>query len=159
MYNVKINNEIGLTYPDGYQEMGEEELIRYFGKPDNRWGAYNADRHIILSVKWEKAGFMKSDPEMYLYDIESRLRKSLVNYQKIQSYSFDVTSKKKKKSKVQNAIRFEHRVNDSARVHVVDLVVFKFKKNFYSVYYITRKANAAESRPAFQEILQSITLG
>lgn len=158
MFNVRINNEIGLTYPDGFQEMGAEELTRYFGKPDNRWGVYDADQHIILSVSWAKAGFMQSDPEMYLYDIEARLRKSLVNYQKIQSYSF-VPGSKKKKSKVQNAIRFEHRVNDSARVHVVDLVVFKCKKHFYSVYYITRKANAAQSRPAFQEILQSITLG
>lgn len=158
MYNVKINNEIGLNYPDGYEEMGQEELTRYFGNPENRWGAYNAEQHIILSVKWEKAGFMQSDPEMYLYDIEARLRKSLVNYQKIQSYSFDVTQKKKK-YKIKNGLRFEHRVNDSARVHIVDLVVFKYKKNFYSVYYITRKANAAASRPAFQEILQSITLG
>ena len=74
-----------------------------------------------------------------------------------QSYSYDVT-KKKKKYKIKNGLRFEHRVNDSARVHVVDLVVFKHKKHFYSVYYITRKANAAESRPAFQEILQSINL-
>ncbi|MBQ3330959.1 MAG: hypothetical protein IJG87_07255 [Ruminococcus sp.] len=158
MYNVKINNEIGLTFPDGFQEMGEQELARYFGKPADRWGAYDEGQHIILSVSWTKAGFMQSDPEMHLYEIEARLRKTLVNYQKIQSYSYDVT-KKKKKYKVKNAVRFEHRVNDSARVHVVDLVVFKHKKNFYCVYYITRKVNAAESRPAFQQILESITLG
>ena len=87
MNNASINNEINLAYPDGFQVMGEEELTRYFSNPADRWGAYDANQHIILSVSWAKAGFMKSDPEMHLYDIEARLRKTLVNYQKIQSYS------------------------------------------------------------------------
>ena len=55
MNTVKINNEINLTFPDGFNEMGEEELTRYFSSPNNRWGAYNADEHIILSVGWKKA--------------------------------------------------------------------------------------------------------
>ena len=157
MFNVKVNNEINLTYPDGFTEMGEAELTRYFGTPDNRWGAYDASQHIILSVSWAKASFVKTmgDPDVYLSGVEARLRKSLVNYQRISAFKTNIASKKDNA----NGIRFEHRVKDSVHIHVVDLIVFKYKKKYYSVYYITRKNNAAAVRPAFQEVLQSITLG
>lgn len=153
MNTVKINNEINLTFPDSFKEMGEEELTRYFSSPNNRWGAYDADEHIILSVSWKKAGFLSSDPEIALFDIESRMRRDLLNYQQITSFKTKVASKKA------YGVRFEYRVNDSCRVHVGDIIVFKGKKCFYTIYYITRKANAAAARPALKEILDSVTIG
>ena len=154
MYNVKINNEIDLTYPESFVEMSEEELTRHFGKPDNRWGAFDADQHIILSFSWAKSSFVKTlgDADLYLSEIEARLRRGLVNYQRVLSFNTKVGGKKA------FGIRFEYRVNDSVNIHVGDLVVFKYKKKYYAVYFITRKKNAASSRPAFQEMLQSITL-
>ena len=155
MNNVMINNEIGLTYADSFNEMNEAELTRYFGTPADRWGAYDADRHIVLSVGWKKAGFMQSDSEMHLFDIQSRLRRSLLNYQEITTYKTKIASSKKDNA---SGVRFEYRVKDSVRVHVVDLIAFKHKKNFYTIYFISRKANAAEVRADLQEILQSVTL-
>ena len=152
MTNVKINNEINLNYPDGFKEMGEEELTRYFGTPKDRWGVYNADNHSILSVSWTKAGFM-SDAETELYEMTARLRRRLLNYQQITSYDLKIAKTKA------YGVRFEYRVNDSARVHIVDLVVFKNKGKYYAVYFITRKHNAASARPAFKEVLDSIALG
>ena len=153
--NMMINNEVGLTYADSFSEMNEAELARYFGSPADRWGAYDAGRHIILSVGWKKAGFMQSDPEMHLFDIQSRLRRSLINYQEITTYKTKVASAKKDNA---CGVRFEYRVKDSVRVHVADLVVFKHKKNFYTIYFVSRKANAAEVRADLKEILQSATL-
>ena len=60
MINAKINNEINLTYPEGYNEMSEAELTRYFGVPDNRWGVFDPGRHIVISVGWNKPGFFSS---------------------------------------------------------------------------------------------------
>lgn len=153
MNTVKINNELNLTYPDNFNEMGEEELTKYFSSPNNRWGAFNSDDHIILSVGWKKAGFLSSDAESALYDIESHIRRGLLNYQQISSFKTKVASKKA------CGVRFEYRVNDSCRVHVGDIIVFKNKKYFYAVYYITRKANAAAARSALKEILDSVTVG
>ena len=151
MTTVKINNEMNLTYPDGFREMSEEELTRYFGSPENRWGVYDAEKHIILSVGWKKAGL--SDVDMALFEIESRMRRSLVNYQRIGEFNIKIAEKKAQ------GVRFEYRVNDSARVHVGDLFAVKCNKKFYTVSYITRKFNAAETRPAFEEVLKSISIG
>lgn len=154
MLTARINNEFDLTYPDGFEEMNEAALTRHFGSAENRWGAYEAAQHIILSVSWAKASFMKTlgDADVYLSGLEARLRRSLVNYQRVTDYQMKIGKQKA------YGIRFEYRVNDSVNIHVGDIVVFKHKKKYYAVYYITRKKNAASSRPAFQETLQSITL-
>lgn len=154
MNNIQINNEVNLVYPDGFDLMSEEELIRYFTTPADRWGVYNAADHILLSVSWKKAGFWQlfTDAESHLYEIESSLRRSLLNYQRILEYKMKIGKKKA------YAIRFEYRVKDAALVQVCDVVAFKYKKKFYTVYYVTRKVNATENLPAFQEILNSITL-
>ena len=154
MNSIQINNEVNLTYPDGFDLMGEEELIRYFRTPADRWGVYNADKHIILSVNWKKAGFkhLFTDAESYMIEVEAFLHRNLLNYQRVTDYKMKIGKKKA------YAIRFEYRVKDAALVQVCDLVAFKYKKHFYSVYYVTRKVNASANLPAFQEVLNSITL-
>lgn len=154
MNNIQINNEVSLVYPDGFELMNEEELIRYFSTPADRWGVYNAADHILLSVSWKKAGFWKlfSDAETHLIELESGLRRSLLNYQRITEYKMKIGKQKA------YCIRFEYRVKDAALVQVCDVVAFKYKKKYYSIYYVTRKVNATANLPAFQEILKSITL-
>jgi hypothetical protein len=154
MNTIQINNELNLTYPDGFETMGEEELIRYFRTPADRWGAYNADDHIILSVSWKKAGFkyLFTDAESYMIEVEAVLHRTLLNYQRITDYNMKIGKKKS------YAIRFEYRVKDAALVQLCDLVVFKHKKHFYSVYYVTRKKGSSAKLPAFEEVLKSITL-
>jgi len=156
MYSARINNEINLTYPDSFAEMGPEELTKYFGSPENRWGVYDAADHIILSVSWTKLKFPKTiaDAESAMIGIESRLSRRLLNYQKVTSYKYKLAGKKKA-----YGIRFEYRVNDAALVQVGDVVAFKNKNMLYTIYFITRKKNAASSRMQLQETLNSITAG
>lgn len=156
MNNVKINNEINMTYPDGFKEMGEEELKKHFGSTVDRWGAFDPAKHIILSVGWKKAGFFgfMKDAETYRIELESRLSRGLLNYQRIGAFKTKIASKTKAEG-----IRFEYRVNDSVNVHAGDVFVFKYKKRFYAVYFITRKNHAAEYLPAFDEVLKSISFG
>ena len=155
MNSVKVNNELNLTYPDNFKEMSDVELARYFGSPTNRWGVYDTDKHVILSVGWTKPGFFKSmgDAESAMIGAQSRLRKSLLNFQLIGSYKMSLAKKKKVA-----AIRFEYRVNAKKLVQVADLIIVKHKKKFYSLYYITRKANAPEERQVLREILDSVTI-
>lgn len=155
MNKARINNEIELTYPDGFREMSEDELSKYFSSPANRWGAYNADEHIILSVSWTKKGFLSflTDEESILIGAESCMKRNLLNYQRISSFKTTVASKKAR------GIRFEYRVNDAKIIQVGDLIVFRQKNKFYAVHYITRKANAGSSRVAFEETLKSISVG
>lgn len=154
MNNVKVNNEIDLAYPDSFRPMSEEELIRYFSTAENRWGVYDTDKHIILSVSWTKAGFLQTftDAESVLIGIEARMRRSLLNYQKVTDYEMKIGKKKA------NGVRFEYRVNDARLVQVGDVIVFKYKKHFYVIHYITRKATAGQDRGMFKEVLDSIAL-
>ena len=154
MINAKINNEINLTYPEGYNEMNEAELSRYFGTPDNRWGVFDPGRHIVISVAWTKPGFRSSmgDAESFLLKMTSRMRRTLLNYQVVNEYELKIASK--------NAcgVRFEYRVNDSIDVHSADLVVFKYKKKFYAVQFAARKSKVEEYRREYLELLGSISL-
>lgn len=156
MNNATINNEISLTYPDGFNVMSEDELSKYFGSPQNRWGVFDAENHVILSVGWTKKKLLSFlvDAESAMIGAEARLSRNLVNYQRVTSYKTKLGKKKKAKG-----IRFEYRVNDSVSIHVGDLVIFKHKKKIYSVYYICRKSKAAQVLPAFEEVLKSITAG
>lgn len=154
MSNVKINNEVELTYPDGFREMREEELTRYFSSSANRWGVYHEDQHLILSVSWTKAGFkrMFTDAESFLFEVEARMCRNLLNYQRIGSYKTKIAKKKAW------GVRFEYRVNDARLVQVADLFVFKYKKKFYAIHFISRKSNAAESRAGFETVMKSLKL-
>lgn len=154
MNNANINNELQLSYPDGFKEMGEEELKKYFSSDQNRWGVYEADKHIILSVSWTKAGFLSfmTDAESMMMSIEARMCRNLLNYQRISSFKTKVAGKKA------FGIRFEYRVNDARIVQVADLIAFKYKKKFYAFHYITRKATAAADRAAFEEVLKSVSV-
>lgn len=153
MYTVTINNEINLTYPDGFAQMSEEALTRYFSTPNNRWGVYNDERHIILSVSWTKTGIGRpSNPDDLLTQVQARMCRNLLCYQKLGEFKIKIGGKKS------SGIRFMYRVNDAKVVHIADLFVFKHKKHLYAVHYITRKATAAEDRLLLQEALNSITV-
>ena len=154
MNNVTINNEINLAYPDSFAQMSEEALTKYFSSPQNRWGVYDDSRHIILSVSWKKLGFFSagSDAESQLIEIEARMCRNLLNYQRLSASKMKVASKKA------YGIRFEYRVKDAALVQVADLIVFKHKKKLYAIHFITRKSNAAATRADLQEVLNSISL-
>ena len=156
MLSVNINGQINLTYPEGFNEMGEEELIRYFSSPDNRWGVYEPDKHVIISVSWKKAGFFSfmSDAESIIIGAESRMRRNLLNYQRTKAGKMKLCGKKIKAY----GITFEYRVNDKKIVQVGDLVVFKYKKFIYAIHYIGRKANEEENRPVFDELIKSLTV-
>ena len=159
MNTAKINNELNVTYPDGFEEMNEESLTRYFGTAKDRWGVYDAERHVILTVGWKKARFLSffTDAESVLIGAESRMKRNLVNYQRTDSFKTKIASKKKKKNA--RGIRFEYRVNDSVSVHTSDMRVFKNKKTFYSFQYIGRKNKDAEYHPLFDEMMESVTVG
>lgn len=151
MNKATINNMVNLSYPDGFAEMRPEDLAKYFSSSDNRWGVYNEAEHVILSVNWSKAGLF-ADAELKMIDIEAQLKRGLVNYQRLSAYKMEIAKQKAQ------GIRFEYRANASAWVYVADLIVFRYKKLFYTIHIISRKSNAGEARREFEEALKSITI-
>ena len=158
MNTAKINNAVNLTYPESYQEMGEEELQRYFKTAQNRWGVYDVDRHVILTVSWKKAGFLSfmTDAESLLIGIEARNKRNLINYRRKDAFKTKIASKKKKNG---YGIRFEYRVNDANIYQVSDLRAVKFKGYFYCFQYIGRRITDEECHPDFEAMMESVSFG
>lgn len=155
MNTAKINNEVNLTYPESYQIMGEEELQRYFGKAENRWGVYDAERHVILSVSWSKAGFktLFSDAETMLIGVEAKFKRSLINYRRTDARKTKIARKKG------YAIRFQYRANNTNMYYLSDLRAVKCKGKYYAFQYICRRINDEECHPDFDAMMESVTIG
>ena len=158
MNTVKVNNELALTYPDGFQEMGEEELQRYFSSAKDRWGVFDAERHVILTVTWKKAGIFGflTDPESVIVGAEARMKRNLINYRRLSGGKTKIASKKKKNA---YGIRFEYRVNNANIYQTGDLRTFKVKGRFYSIQYLARRINDEEYHPIFDELIATIAVG
>ena len=55
MNSVAVNNEITVSYPDGFEIMSSEELDKaYAGVNDDKWGIWDKDSHVIITILWQK---------------------------------------------------------------------------------------------------------
>ena len=60
MEKIQLNNELTLTYPEGFHVMGKEELEKhqYFGEAP-AWSISDPGRHVMISIAWKKTnGFV-----------------------------------------------------------------------------------------------------
>ena len=79
-------------------------------------------------------------------------KRNLKNYRELETRSLTVAGQKA------SAVRFEYTANDKQIEQCGELVVFRYKKKFYSVYYITWKEFNEQNQPAFYEMLESMSL-
>lgn len=154
MSQVTVNNAINLTYPDSYHEMTEEELQRYFSTAENRWGVYDEERHVVLSVFWSKAGFFSfmSDAESFLIPIEARYKRKLINYRRKDASKIKIAKKKG------YGFSFEYRVNNANMYQIGELRAIKHKGRYYVFQYIGRRITDDECRADYNAMVESVTL-
>lgn len=153
MKQATVNNAFTLTYPDSFEEMSEEELKRYFSTEKNRWGVFDAERHVILSVSWSKAGFFSfmSDAEAVMIPMEARLKRSLINYTRLDGFKTKLLKKKG------YGIKFRYRTNGANIYQIGDFRTIKYKGKFYTFQYIGRRITDEECHPDFEQMLESVT--
>ena len=125
-----VNGELAFAYPEYFHIMTNEELDRYFCDRTNRMGIRCNDRHVIIS-----ASYTKPKPVNYLTDAKSVLsgaersmKRNLKNYKRTDKRQLDVASKKA------YSIRFEYTVTDSPIEQCGELIVFRVKNKFHSIY-------------------------
>ena len=154
MNEAVINNKLKLSYPDGFHVMEEEELTRYFGSAANRWGVFDPERNMIISVSWKKAGFFgfMKDAETVLIDAEAHMKRSLVNYQCTKAFKTKIGKRKGR------GVHFEYRLDASARVHTGEMRVIKAGGAFYALRYIGRKPADEANLKLFEEVIESVSV-
>ncbi len=84
METVVLNNEMQLSYPDGFHVMSEEELSKmtFYGEAPG-WCISDPERHIDLSVSWKKTNglFAKIlNTREIAKNMEAQIRKPMGQY-------------------------------------------------------------------------------
>ena len=152
MYDVTVNDEIELSYPDDFKVLTPEEITHYFTSANNRWTAKDNERHLLLSVAWTKPGFISyiTDSRSVMKGIESQLKRNMNAFCKIGSETIVLGSHKG------HALSYEYRARDKDISQCGELIVFRQKDKFYIIDYIYRKENSAEAKDVLNTILPTI---
>lgn len=151
---LSINNTLSATYPDGFHEMTDVELKKYFRSDASRCGVYDTERHVIINVCWVKPvllGFMTTERSV-LRGAEFRLEHNLQQYCLVERLRREIMGLPA------NGIRFRYAVTDTDIIQHSDLYVVKVGKVYYAVQIIGRQENFARDRQLMEDFLNSMTV-
>ena len=61
MVKAIINDEVILSYPDGFEEMDREQLkAAFLDDNPNRWGIKDEKRHMMVTVLWNRTNMLSA---------------------------------------------------------------------------------------------------
>ena len=68
MTSEKINGKLTLEIPEGFQLMSADDLFKLYKENKyDRWGIWDRDRHIVITVSWQRVPALTS----FLADVKS----------------------------------------------------------------------------------------
>ncbi|MBQ3404308.1 MAG: hypothetical protein IJG63_02680 [Oscillospiraceae bacterium] len=159
MNKALINNELSLSYPDGFQLMDREELKNaYLDDNPDRWGIRDGERHGLISVWWHESGQMLSSFARHFggvksiaKSIEAKLRKGF----RRNNYKFGGFFPTQLCGEEAHGLRYEYSVGDIAQY--AETIVVQHKNRCYTVYYYARKDGDPSNHRLFEDILSSMS--
>ena len=155
MNSMTINDELKLSYPDGFHEMDKEEMQRFFTTSLYRRGVYDGDRHILISVAWTKPGPVNflTDAKTILLRAELGMKRGLQDYCRLKETQDEIAGKKAR------CISFTFTAQGSDIAQSGEMAVFRAGNKFYAVTFVAREEGFDESLSVYREVLQSFSLG
>lgn len=143
METVKLNNDLDLSYPDGFHVMTEEELKKhkYFeGAPG--FCIEDPERHIILSVSWRQANpfvAMIAGTADIARNMEAKIRKPMKKF----DYQTEGFMKRDIGGRTADGFRYTYKVQDI--VMCGESLSARNGSNFYYIHSYYRDALREES--------------
>ena len=155
MDNNVINKEIIFNYPDGFKQMDNDELDKYFGTTKNMFGIRCADKNMIMSIGWSKMNILVklfANPGAVINGMDARLRSNLEDFEITSEISTDICGV--------NALgfSFEYTAHDDDIEQIGNVVAFKLRKALYVVQFLARKENEEKAQKVFNDIISSLSL-
>ena len=155
MTEYLINNTVQLSCPEGFHEMDSDELRQvYLDDNSNRWGIWDKEKHIIISVFWHRSSglLMKlaGDAENVAKSTEGKLRHSLKN----NNYHCEGFFTLSLNGKNAAGFRYNYTVQDVKQTG--DVILMLHGKECYTVYYYARKDGPESDHEIFEQVLDSI---
>lgn len=149
-----VNNELSFLYPGHYHIMTEDDLRKFFSCQTNRMGIRDEKCHALVSVSWTNPGILNylTDAANVLNGAVRSMKKNLKNYRQTEIFKSTVASKKA------YGVRFEYTAKEKPVEQYSELIIFRVKNKFYSVYYISQKDLNSQNHPEFEAMLNSMSL-
>lgn len=153
METATLNNELNLTYPDGFHVMSKEELSGYnFFSEAPGWCLNDPDRHIMVSISWKQVPGLFAKM-LKAKDVAKNMEEQMSKAMKVYDYRLDEMVSLLPGGKEAEGFRYDYTVQETG-MSGLSLCV-KNKNTFYYLHFYYRTALKEESYPVLEEILQS----
>ena len=158
--DVKLNNELCLTYPDGFHVLDEEEMNRVFPLDvPNRWAIWDIDRHIIISVQWHEANALLARL-VSTKDLAKRVAAEAAKAYRANEYEVGELYQTTLCGEEAWGISFKYEV--AGVFQIAHALVFKHAVEntncTYTLSFYEREENAEASEQVFQDLVASLRL-
>ena len=150
-----INQEISIGVPDGFHIMSQEELTKVYVTNDpNRWGIWDHDRHVIISILWQDLNAftaMLADIDAAAVKNEQLTKKGYEGHDYVMEgfHDADISGSHAR------GYSFTYRIQDI--IQHVDTLLFKANKRIYSINFIGRNENREQDHELFEEVLKTVS--
>ena len=154
MVKAIINDEVILSYPDGFEEMDREQLREAFLDDNpNRWGIKDEKRHMLITVLWNRTNMitaMITGPGTIADSAEHKMKTSLSKSR----YKLGGFEKKKISGRNANGFTYEYVLEDTEQIG--EVLVFQNVNCYYTLYAYALKQNKKAARVVIDSIESSI---
>lgn len=151
MVKTLINNELYLSYPDGFHEMSAAELKETFlDENPNRWGIKDENRHMLITVLWNNTNMLSAlvvGPQAVAYSAERKLSASL-NKSNYKSGAIEAI-----KINGRNCYKFAYKYVLENVEQIGEVLVMQNVNRYYTMYTYALK----DKKQAARVIIDSIT--
>lgn len=148
-----LNNELNLSYPQGFHVMNQEELSTYnFYAAAPGWCINDPDRHIMISIAWKQVPGLFAKM-LKVKDIAKSMEGQMAQVMKAYDYQTVGSVSRTSGGKEAEGFSYQYKVQDT-EMSGISLSI-KNKNTFYYIHMYYRTALKEESLPVLEQILDS----
>lgn len=151
-----INEKIALEIPEGFQVMSADDLYKLYQENNfDRWGIWNRDRHIVITVSWQRVPALLS----VLADVKSIAKRNQQlaakgyaghNYREEGLFSAEAENVHLE------GYRFSYDLQNFRQK--AETLLMKYEKMIYNFTCVSREESAAEGSELFRNLIAGMKL-
>ena len=156
MGTLTLNNTFEIEYPDDFHVLtGEERSRMNFAKEGEGECLEAKDRHIIISIAWQKLGGF-TDLMRNSRDFAKNVRGSIRKLMRSQGYTDGQKLSRKIAGLRADGFTYTYSVKDKGMYG--ETYTFKNDKYVYYLYYYSRQELADDNAAVWQQMIDSIRI-
>ena len=153
METALLNNELNLSYPDGFHVMDQAELSAYnFYAAAPGWCINDPDRHIMVSVAWKQVPGLFAKM-LKVKEVAKSMEGQMAQAMKAYDYRLQEYVSRIPGGKEAEGFSYQYKVQETEMSGASFSI--KNKNTFYYIHMYYRSALKDQSLPVLEEILDS----